>query len=299
MSSRAKCKALTKTHNPCKNYAQEGTNFCQIHQCTIIEKLERNEGKEEDKHVLRKQCAAETKEGTKCKNKTMANSKFCYRHQEECKINSPRNLIPDLENIVSEYTYPNDYAKLIKENPSKYSWDKYYKSKDLPDLKNAIESDNLSLVTYLFNKGKRLEYLDFYLDIKSTEMLKFIIKNFKPNDEEYSDIINQSFHHQNYNIIEYIMRYTDYKLSNYNFGQYFDSIIYSKDLQKIKFFVRMMKKAYPNKEDLIEHLNNFLDMYDAINSDHTYIPKNSEIDKYFKSLAKEYKIQTNYDTDED
>src|SRR5438132_13879811 len=73
---------------------------------------------------------------------------------ENYQLEAKSELISPLENIVSEYSSIDDYAKLIKYNPKLYSFKKYFKGK-LPDIYKAIDVyDNLDLIKYIIKKSK-------------------------------------------------------------------------------------------------------------------------------------------------
>jgi hypothetical protein len=62
-----------------------------------------------------------SKTNEQCKRNADIDSNYCWQHKEII----VSELIPELEDLMSEYTDYNTYQQLIKYNPSKYSMDKY------------------------------------------------------------------------------------------------------------------------------------------------------------------------------
>src|SRR6059058_5308121 len=98
-----------------------------------------------------------------------------------------KELIPDLENIVSQYLDIHDYSKLISLKPNRYSWLKYFPV--LPDIYDAIEEyDNLDLVKYLDSlRTSEIQYLD--VNFQSIEVAKFIMDEYPPKHHHYVYIL--------------------------------------------------------------------------------------------------------------
>jgi len=72
------------------------------------------------------ECRAITNTGTQCSRIAEPDSKYCWQHQNyETKIDNESELIPELEELMSEYADLETYIKLIQYNPTKYNIGKY------------------------------------------------------------------------------------------------------------------------------------------------------------------------------
>lgn len=286
MSSAPKCIATTKQNQPCKNNAKLN-NLCHLHQNNQNNPIE-----VKTTYIPQHRCIAEAKSKTQCWNYTSNKNKFCHAHQTNEK-KEEAELYNDVENIVAEYLEPEDYEKLIKYDPKFYSWDKYYKLKTLPTIHEAIAMDNTSLVNYLYNKSYsyHIGYTDENLNVKSTDMLKLLNKiNYNGLSEyNYEGIITHALNEGNYFIIDYIIRYKKYNLSNYNFYRVNKKILLSGDLEKVKYYIKLIQKAFPDEKQFKVNLQKLFDSYYILAL--TNKEKIKPLEDYINELMKEYNIK--------
>lgn len=186
-------------------------------------------------NIFRK-CIAITNFNVQCTRNRISGSDYCWQHlqlyenkeselleemsnlhiNDDNDIEMNTELIPDLENIVSEYIDFETYLTLIEHNPKKYNIRKFLKQTDITVLE-AIDHNLIDLVIDKTSKivdNKRISILtqreNFYLDysIKKSkfEIFKFFVSLELP--------INQtsfllSAENCNTEIFEYIIKHFD------------------------------------------------------------------------------------------
>lgn len=140
-------------------------------------------------------------------------------------------LIPDLENIISEYCDVHDYGKLIKLRPKLYSWKKYFNG-ELPDIYDAINVyDNLDLIEFLGVKDINYQEIGFL----SLETAKYVLQKQKPIFKEYTYIIHVSLYFKDIQLFEFLIELKIYPLSRNDYFGFLKATMHTKDLEMYKY----------------------------------------------------------------
>jgi hypothetical protein len=139
----SKCIAITNFNEQCTRNHISGSNYCWQH-------LQIYENKESE--LL-----------TQMSNMNLDDIDMINDNFNNMNIRNDTNMIPDLENIVSEYTDFDTYLTLIEYDLKTYNIKKYLKQHDITILE-AIDHNLIDLVKSLISKNTLKPHEYFYLD---------------------------------------------------------------------------------------------------------------------------------------
>jgi hypothetical protein len=114
-------------------------------------------------------------------------------------------LISVLDSIVIEYLDVQDNDKLIQLFPQVYSWGKYCRGRELPDIyDDAIDRCNsVSLVEYLL--PKQTDRFNFFeTRIRSVHITKWLLERLHPTRAEYAYLIRSAIYDDNAALFDYL-----------------------------------------------------------------------------------------------